>query len=352
MIQPFQQTEKKIIGKEYVAPGEEGIVTEMIEEMQAQLERLYTNTKTLRQVHTKMHGCVKATFTVLPDITPELQQGIFKTPATYPAWIRFSNANTKPQADGKKDIRGAAIKLMNVPGEKLIIGKREAQTQDFLLMSNETFFSKNIVEFRKMMKAATAKSKLKMVGYVLNPAHWPVLIRFKKSNTACTNPFSINYWSTQPYQYGSTGTAVKYMLQPHVNNKIIISDTKAENYLRTNMAATLAANEIRFDFCIQLQTDAETMPVENPTIAWQSPFVKVAEIKIPVQVFDEPEQMEFGDNLSFNIWHSLPEHRPLGSFNRARKRAYEELAKFRHERNHIPVFEPTATNRSFTVPTS
>ena len=45
-------------------------------------------------------------------------------------------------------------------------------------------------------------------------------------------------------------------------------------------------------------------------------------------VFNTPEQMEFGDNLSFNIWHSLPEHRPLGSFNRARKRAYEALSKF------------------------
>jgi catalase len=171
MLQPNEQL-NKVPGLEYVEPEEEEIIAEMIAEMENQLTRLYQNTKMLRQVHTKIHGCVKAAFTILPDLAPELKVGIFKEALTYPAWIRFSNANTIIQADKKKDIRGIAIKLMNVPGEKLLDDQRFEQTQDFLLMSSETFFSKNIGQFRHLLKAATAKSKLKMVGYFLNPEHW------------------------------------------------------------------------------------------------------------------------------------------------------------------------------------
>ena len=84
------------------------------------------------------------------------------------------------------------------------------------------------------------------------------------------------------------------------------------------------------------------MPVEDPTIPWRSPFIKVAEISIPPQVFNSSQQMRFGEDLSFHSWHCLPEHRPLGSFNRARKEVYLAMSKFRHKRNGIPNNEPEA----------
>ena len=67
------------------------------------------------------------------------------------------------------------------------------------------------------------------------------------------------------------------------------------------------------------------MPVEDPTVEWKSPFIKVATLKLPSQTIDSPEQLEFCENLSFNPWHSLPEHEPLGGINRPRKQVYQEL---------------------------
>ena len=67
----------------------------------------------------------------------------------------------------------------------------------------------------------------------------------------------------------------------------------------------------------------------------------MATLIIPQQTFDSPEQVQFGENLSMNPWHCLPEHRPIGNINRIRKRPYERLSRFRHERNHLPVEEPT-----------
>lgn len=243
----------------------------------------------------------------------------------------------------KKDIRGVAIKLMNVPGDKILNDQAQAESQDFLLMSSETFFAKNLQHFRKLIKAVSAKNKSSLMAFFLNPLHWGILSRVIKSNIACKHPFVIPYWSTQPYQYGTGSRAVKYFLQPSANNKLLYTDLMNENYLRLNMAKTLETQEISFDFFIQFQTDPIKMPVEDPTVRWSSAFIKLAEIKIPSQVFDTPQQMEFGDNLSFSPWHCLPEHRPLGSFNRARKRVYEELSNFRHKRNNIEVFEPGAT---------
>jgi hypothetical protein len=73
-----------------------------------------------------------------------------------------------------------------------------------------------------------------------------------------------------------------------------------------------------------------------------SPFVRVARIRIPPQVFDSPRQMEYAEHLSFTPWHSLPEHRPIGGVNRIRRIVYEQLSALRHDANGAPRREPTS----------
>jgi hypothetical protein len=86
------------------------------------------------------------------------------------------------------------------------------------------------------------------------------------------------------------------------------------------------------------------MPVEDPLVRWdevEAPFQPVAIIRIPRQDIGEDGREEIAENLSFTPWHSLPEHRPLGSNNRARLVIYEAISKFRHEMNEAPREEPT-----------
>ena len=333
-----QSEQPKRPGHEYITADEDAIGSQMVNELEAQVIRMYKDKKMLRQIHTKMHGCVKAEFIIEPDLPDHLKVGIFSEAKHYHAWVRFSNANTEPQHDKKPDVRGVAIKLMNVPGEKILNDEHLQKTQDFLLMSSETFFSRNVKEFSKLLKAATAKSKLKLLLYA--PFHIPILKRFGKTKVPCCNPLDIPYWSTQPYQFGNTSTAVKYFLRPSDENKIVIENTTDYDYLRVNLAQTLNDYAAEFDFYLQFQTDADTMPIEDPTVPWASQFIKLATLRIPPQAFDSKKQMEFGENLSFNSWHSLPDHRPLGNFNRIRKRVYETMSKFRHHANNIKEHEP------------
>jgi hypothetical protein len=117
------------------------------------------------------------------------------------------------------------------------------------------------------------------------------------------------------------------------------------------MIRQLNNGEARFDFAVQLRTDARAMPIEDPGEEWseaRSPYRKVASIVIPRQTFDSEQQRKFGENLSFSPWHSLPEHRPLGGVNRARKLAYELISKFRHEANRTPRREPTSWEMDIT----
>jgi len=51
--------------------------------------------------------------------------------------------------------------------------------------------------------------------------------------------------------------------------------------------------------------------------------------------------MEFARKLSYNPWHTIAEHRPLGNQSRARRRMYFELSQLRHNMNNVPRYEPT-----------
>jgi len=85
------------------------------------------------------------------------------------------------------------------------------------------------------------------------------------------------------------------------------------------------------------------MPVENAGVEWsekESPFIKVATLRIPPQIFRTREREELAEDLSFSPAHSLIEHRPIGGINRARVEIYRFLSEFRHKQNKKHLVEP------------
>jgi len=74
-----------------------------------------------------------------------------------------------------------------------------------------------------------------------------------------------------------------------------------------------------------------------------SPFVTVAKITVLQQEFRSEAQIKFARELSYNPWHCIAEHRPLGNQNRARYLLYSELSRLRQSMNNEPHIEPTGT---------
>ena len=110
------------------------------------------------------------------------------------------------------------------------------------------------------------------------------------------------------------------------------------------MIAALDIGDVELDFRLQRQTDPHLMPLENAAVLWPerlSPRVSVATLRIPRQKFASEGQLAFARRLSYNPWHCIAEHRPLGNQSRARRRMYWELSQLRQKMNATPHMEPT-----------
>jgi hypothetical protein len=331
------------LATEYPPANEQQHVDSLIQALRAKMERDYAKTRTLRDAHPKMHGCVRGEFSIAPDLPKELRVGVFGQTRTFPAWVRFSNQNGTASPDSKPDIRGVAIKLMGVEGAKLLPDGVVGTTQDFILISDSRFVTKDVAEFDGLVKALIG-GVIPIAWYFLT--HPRVLRNLTSSLRRFSNPLAIRYFSVVPSLLGDK--AVKYALAPRDAVQAPVPEGSSSDYLREAMVRQLGSGNAVFDFAVQFQVDPYKMPIEDPGVTWDevlSPFRKVATLTIPPQIFDAPEQREFGDNLSFNPWRGLPEHRPLGGISRARRQVYQALSIFRHERNQAPRVEPTVETR-------
>jgi hypothetical protein len=279
---------------------------------------------------------------VEPNIPAELKVGIFAFPQNYPAWIRISSASGNIQSDKAKDLRGFAIKIMGVKGERFHTQNREKETQDFVLLSYPSMPLGTVKLFHDAVYYSIKFSPLVFLARLVVSGDFHIINELRKARQNQTSPLDIRYWSTTPYLYGKD-RIVKYSLVPTSKIQSSLPPKQSDHYLTENMEKHLATHEASFDFMIQFQKDPGRMPVEDAGVEWsekESPFIKVASLRIPHQTFRTREREELAEDLSFSPAHSLIEHRPIGGINRARIEIYRYLSEFRHKQNNKQLIEP------------
>ena len=332
------------LAEERVQPGEEEHLQTIIDEFTAQMRGLWNPGHFERGGNTKTHGIVRGALTVRDDLPEHMRRGIFAEPKTYRAWVRFSGPGPyiTPDIDDV-GFMSMSIKLMGVPGPKLL--EDEQHTQDFLSVSPPTFVTPDTranarLQYWSLRNAA--------IYYFLDPRDSHILdsvmqLLWTKTQTS---PLESQYFSCVPYLLGD-GQAMQYAFSSRRKKRSRVPRLPRrppDNYLRDAMVKTLAEEDVEFDITLQVQTDPHKMPIENNSVLWPtslSPRVPAAVLRIPKQVFDSPKQLDFARVLTYNPWHCIPEHRPLGNQSRARKRMYSELARLRQEMNKVEHYEPT-----------
>jgi hypothetical protein len=332
------------LAEEKLTPGEEEFLDSIIASFQAQMRLLWKPGGFERGGNTKTHGIVRGEFVVHDDLPAELRHGIYADPRTYRAWVRFSGPGPyiTPDIDDV-GFMSISIKLMGVPGPKLM--EEEKFTQDMFGVSPPTFVTPD-TKANAQLQIESLKNA--QIYYFVNfhRSHILDLIMQGLWIKTQSSPFEAPYFSCVPYLLGD-GQAMQYSVWPHSTKRTRIPRLPLrppDDYLRDAMVASLAAGDVTFDVRVQRQTDAHLMPIENAAVLWPerlSPRVSVATLRLPRQTFDSPGQMEFAKRLSYNPWHCIPEHRPLGNQSRARHRMYWELSKLRHTMNAVPHYEPT-----------
>lgn len=298
-----------------------------------------------RDAHPKAHGCVRAEFRVVPDLPDELRHGLFRTPRNYDAWVRFSAGSPNIQKDSRPNIHGMAIKVLGVSGPKLLPEEQSATTQDFLLANNPVYFIRDLSDY---VHFASAMARENLLGFFFNwnPTDWhlrELYLLIAAQLRKISNPLTAQYWSQTPYALGPH--VIKFSAKPVGSPPATHSALRGPDFLQDEMAVLLQTHDVNFDFLVQLQINAASMPIDDATVVWnerESPFRKVASVYIPRQTFLSAAQMAFAENLSFTPWHALQEHQPLGGINRARLSVYQSVSRIRHERNGQIREEPTS----------
>jgi Catalase len=332
---------------EILHPDEEALTAQIADEVEKGIRAQYKPGAARRDVHAKTTGCMRAEFRVHNSIPKYLAKGVFIPGKTYQAYLRFSNGSGDPKqmSDGHDDGRGLAIKLLGVPGAKLLETDRDATTQDFVMINHPFFFTSDPHTYLTLIQKASGNLLTKLtIPFDLGLRGTNL---FKEINSGkIANPLQIQYFSASAFSLGNgpDRRAVKWSVKPTSDRADPMPKNPGHDFLTEAMKLTLKTGEVNLKFLIQPSTH-DRMSVEDTMNEWNedvAPFYEAATIRIPAQDFDTPELRKLGESLAFNVWHALPEHRPLGAVNRMRKVVYERISRVRNEMNSIESKEPAA----------
>ena len=313
---------------EKLFPDEAALTDQLADIIEKDVRAQYKAGSARRDVHSKATGILEAEFRVNDPLPDDLAKGIFIPGKVYQAWIRFSNGSGNPdQSDNIDDARGMAIKLLDVPGEKILECDRNATTQDFIMINHPVFLTNDPSTYLSLVQKAGSNNPLTRLTIPFTLGLKGTRLAKELRQGKISNPLQVRYFSAVPYQLGigPDRRVIKFSVKPSSSRIDPMPDNPAHDYLRDAVRASLQKGDVTMEFLVQPKT-SDRMSVEDSMTEWdetEAPFYEVATIQIPKQNFDTPEQNALGENLSFNPWHALPEHRPLGSINRMRKVVYE-----------------------------
>jgi hypothetical protein len=275
----------------------------------------------LRVLHVKQHVGLVGTLEV--KAVEGLRAGVFARERSFPVYVRLSNGAGRPQTDGAPDVRGFAIKLVGVSGRKLIPELAGAETQDFLFINDPIIPFRTPDEFMAFQRAAkhgplTLLPRL-IAGFGFRRA-FAILrsaIKSPKVGSYSTHTFH----TAAPLAIGDQ--AAKLALFPRPTSEV--APSRGADYLRSDIIGRLKAGPLSWSLRAQLYVDETTTPIEDTSILWTGPWHDLATLTIPRQDPDAARGKEISalvTQFSFDPWHAIEEHRPLGAIMRARRVAY------------------------------
>ncbi|HEY4058929.1 MAG TPA: hypothetical protein VGM39_20080 [Kofleriaceae bacterium] len=279
------------------------------------------NAKLSRGLHAKGNLGLVGELEVLADIPAEAKQGMFATPRTYPALVRYSNGSPRTQPDKKPDVRGIAIKVIGVDGKKTIPGLEDAVTQDFLAIRSPSAPTRDAQEFIHLVQAAQSPALLpfKLIRRLGVRRALQIIKGALAGFKLPTAPLAATtYYTVLPSQLGPY--AVTYVLRPHDALSVSSKDVLGEE-----MAARVKTGPVVYDLCVRFFVDQATTPIEDSSVEWKVPIVPVARLTLAAQDTHSARGEKIAETIegmSFDPWHARADMRPLGNVMRARNAAY------------------------------
>ena len=314
----------------------------------------------VRAVHAKAHGIARGKLTVRDGLKPELAQGLFARAGSYEAIARISTQPGDLLDDSVNSPRGLALKVIGVDGERLP-GSEGDTTQDFVLVNGPVFGAPDTKKFlANLTLLAKTTDRIEGVKKALSAVLQPIEAGLEAigrpspnlqqlGGAAPVHPLGETYYSQTAYRFGDH--IAKFALFPVSDGLTKLTGSHVHTSGRPDAIREAVNEELiehggTWELRVQLCRDLEKQPVEDATVEWtaaDSPFESVATLEVEPQLGWTPiASGKTDDALSFNVWHGLAAHRPLGNINRARNDPYRRSADFRGRTNGCPMHEPKA----------
>ena len=235
----------------------------------------------VRGVHAKSHGILNGRMTIMPDLSPELAQGLFAAPGEHDVVIRLSTNAGDILPDAIALPRGLALKVLDVDGERL--EGAEGRTQDFVMVNAPVFQAKSPEAFHTNLKllAGTTdrlegtKVALSSVLQGVNKALHAVGLDSAAVKTLGgapnVEPLGETYYSATPFRYGDH--VAKFQLLPvspdlkALEGEEIAIDGRRDA-IRETVREEMRKVTARWEFRVQLCRDTDAQPIEDPTVEW------------------------------------------------------------------------------------
>ncbi len=294
-----------------------------------QLARAARSGVTTRVVHVKQHVAAVGELAVTASEAGRF--GVFaETGKRWPVYARFSNGSQFHQSDREPDARGFALKLVGVPGKKLIEGLEDQLTQDFLFIDTPALPFKTPDEFMQFFRAAQeGRAKLlpraiKALGLFPTLAILWGALRAEKVQSFATHAFH----TAAPIAFGPS--AAKLGLFPLAPGGGRAACRRSRFSARPTSRRGFAAGRSAGRCGLSFSSIRRATSIEDASVIWSGPWVELATLTLPQQDVQSPRGREISDlvhRLSFDPWHATEAHRPLGAIMRARR------ARLRSERH-------------------
>jgi hypothetical protein len=268
-----------------------------------------------------------------PMLAERLAKGMFANPGTYPAIVRFANADQKINSDFKPDVRALSFSVdLTCDGMKAVKGG--PGRQDFSMQNATTLPINDARAFLATMKLLTASNPAaglwSLSGKdILRVLRTLTLAELQARQTI--KPYQqLRYWSTVPFRHGPSDV-VKQSATPSPDNPAHPLQKGNPKGLQDELIRHINEDSklSSFDFGLQF-LDAERMRywgerqdrnfwIENASLDWketEAPFHTIARLTLlPKSQLSMDAAVATYIDVTGN---STPDSTPMGSINRAR----------------------------------
>lgn len=277
----------------------------------------------------------------------------------YDVIVRLSAAPGDLRSDRTPAPHGFAVKILNVPGERLLPeDSSDGKNQDFLLVNIPVLVFGTVRKYMQMLPFITEgermpelvmrslRSVMRGMDHLLNRAGFPASATIQGLTRSQHHILGETYHSMAALRYGNYIAKISVAPESESVKQLtgITMQIQDDSSIRDLVQDFFKRNTADYAIRAQLCTHLDRMPVEDAAVLWdedESPHQVIGTLHFPKQKTFSPARRVYSDDvLSFNPWHGIKEHQPLGSIMRVRMQAYERSSCFRHCMNIQPGTEP------------